>query len=117
MVDDYDYREINEFCLRPFDRREAMTTKEAADLADRSESTIRTWATVYGIGRRIAGGPFSISRVALAMLLDGNQAALDDYLRGDRTGPRVAPYFERLKQAGVLKRRLPTHVNGAPTST
>ena len=48
---------------------------------------------MYHIGRRVVGGPWQVSRVALAMLLDGNNAALGAYLSGDRDGPLVAPYF------------------------
>ena len=39
--------------------------------------------------------PMEVSRVALDMLLAGHQSALNAYLRGDRSGPLVAPYFAR----------------------
>ena len=37
-----------------------------------------------------------VSRVALAMFLDGDKGALGLYLDGDRISPRVTAYFERL---------------------
>src|SRR3954467_12854355 len=55
--------------LVPYDRREAMTRREAAKHAGRSEGTVRMWCLQHDIGRRVAGGPWAVSRVALAMLL------------------------------------------------
>ena len=89
--------------LVPFDKREAMTLRAAAELAGRSEGTVRMWCERYGIGRRVAGGPWAVSRVALAMLLDGNAEALAAYHAGDRHGPLVAPYFERLGLGALLR--------------
>ena len=74
-----------------------ITLRAAAEHAGRSEGTVRMWCQRYGIGRRVAGGPWGVSRVALAMLLDGNAEALAAYHRGDRHGPLVAPYFERAR--------------------
>lgn len=82
-------------CLRPHIRGEAISVKKATEIAGRSESTIRNWSNQRGIGRRIAGGKWDISRVALAMLLDGDQSALKLYLAGDRTNERVTSYFHR----------------------
>jgi hypothetical protein len=82
--------------LTPFDKRESMTLADAAKQAGRSESTVKTWCQKWSIGRRVAGGPWCVSRVALAMLLDGNATALKAYHAGDRHGPLVAPYYERL---------------------
>ena len=82
--------------LVPFDKREAMTLRATAELAGKSEGTVRTWCLQYDIGRRIAGGSWAVSRVALAMLLEGNAEALAAYHAGDRQGPLVAPYYERL---------------------
>jgi hypothetical protein len=81
--------------LSPFDKRECISLKEAAGIAGRSESTMRSWCDEYGLGRRIGGGPWSVSRVALAMHLDGDLSALKAYHAGDRTSDLVAPYFER----------------------
>ena len=44
-----------------------------------------------------------MSRVALAMLLDGDADALAAYLVGDQHGPLVAPYYERLGLGALLK--------------
>jgi hypothetical protein len=81
--------------LVPFDKREAVRLKEAAAIANTSESTMRNWCDEYGLGRRIGGGSWSVSRVALAMHLDGDLSALKAYHAGDRTSDLVAPYFER----------------------
>jgi hypothetical protein len=81
--------------LTPYDRREGMDLAAAAKLAGRSHSTLRGWCERYGIGRRIAGGNWTVSRVALQMLLDGDEKALREYHAGKRSHPIVAPYFER----------------------
>ncbi len=80
-------------CLVPYDPREAISLKEAAAIADRSVGTIRNWCE-SGIGRKI-GGQWRVSRVALAMFLDGDQRALIMYLGGERADGIVARYFER----------------------
>jgi len=80
-------------CLIPFDRREGMTTAEAAEQANRTERTIRMWCRDHDIGRRVAGGPWLVSRVALAMYLNGDTAALSAYLAGHRRSSGVWPYF------------------------
>ena len=59
--------------LVPFDKREAMTLRQAAELAGKSEGTVRTWCERFNIGRRVAGGPWAVSRVAIAMLLDADE--------------------------------------------
>jgi hypothetical protein len=82
-------------CLRPHIRGEVISIKQATEIAGRSESTIRNWSNQRGIGRRIAGGKWDISRVALAMLLDGDDLALRAYLAGDRASERVHTYFDR----------------------
>ncbi|MDO9426028.1 MAG: helix-turn-helix domain-containing protein [Methylobacterium sp.] len=84
---------IDSHCLIPFDRREGMTTAEAAHQADRTERTIRMWCRDHDIGRRIAGGPWMVSRVALAMFLNDDACALRAYLAGDRRSSRVVAYF------------------------
>lgn len=80
-------------CLIPFDRREGMTTAEAAEQANRTERTIRMWCRDHDIGRRVAGGPWLVSRIALAMFLNGDSPALSAYLAGDRRSSSVWPYF------------------------
>jgi len=81
--------------LVPYDKREALSVRAAAEKAGRSASTIRAWCERYSIARRIAGGNWEVSRVALQMLLDGKMEALAAYHAGDRKSPAVAAYFER----------------------
>jgi hypothetical protein len=81
--------------LSPFDKRECISLKQAADIAGKSESTLRTWCKCYGLGRRVGGGTWCVSKVALAMHLDRNRKALRAYHSGDRTNELVAGYFER----------------------
>src|SRR5215218_8766906 len=45
----------------------------------------------------------AVSRVALAMPLDGDADALAAYLAGDRHGVLVAPYYERLGLGALLR--------------
>jgi hypothetical protein len=88
--------------LVPFDKRECMTLKQAADVAGKSESTKRGWAEVHGLGRRFGGGTWSISRVALVMFLDGQERALRAYHAGDRATDLVAGYFARVGLADMV---------------
>jgi hypothetical protein len=81
--------------LVPFDKRECVGVKEAAAIAGKSESTMRGWCDEYGLGRRIGGGSWAVSKAALAMHLDGDRKALRAYHAGDRTSDLVEPYFER----------------------
>ena len=81
--------------LIPFDRREALTLRKAADTAGRCEATIRSWCDQHGVGRKV-GGLWLVSRVALAMYLDGDAEALAEYLAGQRQTETVAKYYRRL---------------------
>src|ERR1700710_613898 len=81
--------------LVPFDKRECINLKEAAGVAGKSESTMRAWVEEHGLGRRIGGGTWSVSRGALAMFLDGDDRALRAYHAGDRTSDAVARHFLR----------------------
>jgi hypothetical protein len=81
--------------LYPFDKLECITLKEAAGIAGKSESTMRGWCETHGLGRRVGGGTWAVSRVALAMFLDGDFKALRAYHAGDRTSEIVAAYFAR----------------------
>jgi hypothetical protein len=80
--------------LRPFHRSEVLSIEQAALVTGRSPRTIREWCLLHDIGRRI-GGRWAVSKVALAMWLDGDKAALKAYLAGDRSSPIVTSYFER----------------------
>lgn len=89
--------------LRPFEAWEALTIAQAARIAGRSVDTVRRWAALFDIGRpvggsRVTGGQWMVSRIALYMHLDGDQAALSAYLTGDRTGAAVAVYVDRAKK-------------------
>jgi len=82
--------------LRPFNRSEVLSIAEAAAIAGRKVRTLRDWCLRHDIGRRIEG-QWAVSKVALAMFLDGDRTALAVYLDGDRTSPIVVEYFERWK--------------------
>lgn len=90
-------------CLIPYDRREGIPVSAAAKFAGRSERTVRDWCEAHGIGRRIAGGPWTVSRPALLMLLDGDETALAAYLSGDRSSPTVTRYFDRAGLGRLLR--------------
>ena len=83
--------------LVPFSKAEAISVAQAGLIADRGSETIRRWAQLHGIGRRVpsGSGPWRISRVALSMLMDGDEAALALYLAGDRSSPEVTAYYRR----------------------
>jgi hypothetical protein len=87
--------------LSPFDKRECLTLRQAAAIAGKSGSTLRVWCEGYGLGRRVGGGTWCVSKVALAMHLDGNRKALRAYHAGNRSDPNVVYYFER-EGLGVL---------------
>jgi hypothetical protein len=87
--------ELHFTVLVPFDPRESMTLAQAAKRSAKSESTVRGWCINRGIGRRVAGGVWHVSKPALEMLLDGDAAALAAYHSGDRSAEVVRQYFER----------------------
>jgi hypothetical protein len=89
--------------LVPFNKREGMTLRQAALVAGKSESTLRNWCVDYGIGRRVGGGIWTVSRVALAMHLDGDRGALAAYLDGDRSVESVIAYFHRLDLGALIR--------------
>jgi Helix-turn-helix domain len=80
--------------LVPWDVREALSVVEAAAIIGCSLVTVRNWASMHGLGRRV-GGKWMLSRVALQMYLDGDRRALGAYLLGDRQSELVLPYFEK----------------------
>jgi hypothetical protein len=83
--------------LYPFDKHECISLKQAASIAGKSESTLRGWCEQHGLGRRVGGGTWSVSKVALAMFLDGDAKALRAYHAGDRSSELVTCYFRRQK--------------------
>lgn len=82
--------------LIPWIPEEAISVAQAAVIARKAPRTVREWAARHDIGRRIVGGDWMISHVALLMLLEGNATALARYLAGDRQSQDVASYFSRL---------------------
>jgi cytochrome P450 len=80
--------------LIPFHRAECLSIAEAAEIAQRTRRTLRDWCNLHDLGRRV-GGQWAVSRVALAMYLDGDNEALAAYLAGDRQSAFVVAYFER----------------------
>jgi hypothetical protein len=81
--------------LVPFDVREGIDLSGAAKRAGKSQTTIRNWCNQHGLGRRVGGGVWVVSKVALAMHLDGDDKALVAYLSGDRSSQSVKLYFDR----------------------
>jgi hypothetical protein len=81
--------------LVPFDKRECISLKEAADIAGKSESTMRGRCIKDGLGRRVGDETWMVSKIALKMFLEGDRKALRAYHAGDRTSDLVAPYFKR----------------------
>jgi hypothetical protein len=92
--------------LDPFAVEERISIKEGAAIAGKSERTLRTWCHVHGIGRRVGGGTWAVSKVALAMWLDGDLEALAAYRdRGARRSSEpVANYYRRCDLADLLER-------------
>jgi hypothetical protein len=85
--------------LRPYNPSEAIPPQAAALIARRDQSTIKSWAETFHLGRKLAGR-WEISHPALLMFLDGDEEALNAYLSGDRQSERVLGYFVR---AGLLQ--------------
>lgn len=83
--------------LVPFDAAEACSIAEAAVTAGISDDTMRRWAAVNGLGRRI-GGRWFVSRLALAMFLDGDRSALRELLAGNRDALSVRQYVEAVEE-------------------
>jgi hypothetical protein len=89
--------------LIPFDAREAVSLPIAAKIATRSERTVRSWCVAFTIGRKI-GGHWAVSRIALAMYLEGDKDALKAYLLGARGHwPAVTAYYKRLGLIDLIK--------------
>jgi hypothetical protein len=82
--------------LIPFDKSEGMTLTEAAGVAGKSPGTIRNWCVQHDLGRRVGGGTWVVSKVALAMFLEDDLKALAAYHAGDRSSDLVEPYFKRM---------------------
>jgi hypothetical protein len=68
----------------------------AAERAGKSPGTIRNWCIEHGIGRRVGGGPWIVSKVALE--------TLRHYKAGDRTSDFIVAYFKREGLEGLLEK-------------
>jgi hypothetical protein len=90
--------------LIPYDKREGIPLNVAAERAGKSPGTIRNWCIEHGIGRRVGGGQWIVSKVALAMYLDGDDFALAAYKDGDRCSDSVVTYFRREGLEGRIKK-------------
>lgn len=86
----------NVIVLTPYDPREGMSLKQAAARAGKSETTVKNWCLNRGIGRRVAGGVWVVSKPALEMLLDDDHASLAAYHSGDFSPTSLVHiYFQR----------------------
>ena len=97
---------MSEVCMTliPYDKREGIPLNVAAERAGKSPGTIRNWCIEHGIGRRVGGGQWIVSKVALAMFLDGDNEALRRYKSGDRISDCVLAYFRREGLEGLLEK-------------
>jgi hypothetical protein len=89
--------------LVPYHSTEAISVKEAAAIAGKSPRTVLDYCERHGLGRRVGGGTWKVSRVALAMFLDGDHSALSAYHAGNRADEAVAGYYCRLGIGQLLK--------------
>jgi hypothetical protein len=94
------------YTLVPFSTEESRTIGQAATLAGKSERTVRSYCSIHGVGRRVAGGTWAVSRVALAMLLNGDDEALVSYRDHGvrRRYEPVARYYHELGLGHLLAR-------------
>src|SRR5260370_37277240 len=60
---------------------------------DKSPSTMRGWCEEHGLGRRVGGGTWMVSKVALAVFLDDDLRGLRPYHAGNQADPRRISYF------------------------
>jgi hypothetical protein len=81
--------------LEPYHRLEAIRIDVASKLFDIPERTLRRWCLKYKIGRRVGGykRPWTLSKVALLMVINRDWDALGAYHRGVRKEDPVARYY------------------------
>ncbi|QKC81524.1 hypothetical protein [Mesorhizobium sp. NZP2077] len=78
-------------------RDEIFSVSQAAHYAKRTEKTIRGWVKNDGIGRQAKkGGPIEISRIALLMVLQNDEVALELLRNGERSHPDVLRYIREI---------------------
>lgn len=86
---------IGAVVLKPYDAREVISPDVAAKQTHRTTETMRQWASMYALGRKV-GGRWFLSRFALAMFIENDFAALKAFQLGDRESELVRPYLGRL---------------------
>jgi hypothetical protein len=91
--------------LVPFDPREAMTVEAAAKIAGRDTRTIRYWCAASGIGRRIAGGHWAVSRPLFFMRIENRHRELAVFFDGLPLTQVHVEYFERFGLGDLLRGR------------
>src|SRR5258708_28898221 len=62
---------------------------------DKSPSTMRGWCEEHGLGRRVGGGTWMASKVALAMFLVDGLMGFRPYHAGKLAGPPGISFFLR----------------------
>ena len=77
---------------------ERVTVREAAELVDVNESTVRRWCDKFKIGvKPIAGGweapGWRVSLPAVRMIAAEDWDSLNMFLKGERTDPQVRQYI------------------------
>jgi hypothetical protein len=90
------------YTLVPFHAAEGLTSKQAVEVAGKKERTLRNWCVEHGIGRRVGGGTWVVSKVAPQMLLDGDR---DASYRDFGVRPSFEPvrkYYERFDLGELL---------------
>lgn len=79
--------------------REAITVKQAAEIASVTDETVYNWISKYGIGQRSYGDwAYVVSLPALLAVMQrrqGGYSVLDALHAGDRQNPVVAECLER----------------------
>jgi hypothetical protein len=81
--------------LTPLHWPEAISTSDAADLAKRAVTTIRSWVYTHDLGRQVGTNTLYLSKPLLIAFLENDREAMRLYHQGKRTTPRVAQYFGR----------------------
>src|ERR1700677_265267 len=85
--------------LIPFNVVESLTFEGAAGTAGKTSRTMRRWCIEHGLGRKI-GGAWLVSKVALAMWLEGDDEALAAY-RDDGVRAQFEPVARYFRRAGL----------------
>ena len=77
---------------------------------------IRNWCIEHGVGRRVGGGQWVVSNVALAMFLDGDDVVLTAHKEGNRSTTAWSPTSEE-KLEGLLENCGNLVQSGTPRQT